>query len=900
VPRDARGTLLRRMSAQPEARPSDLVERARVGARDLVASPARAATLVGILAFVVVALALAWGRSGRATLHVVASFSKNDCCSWQVWVNGTTAGDITVLPVGWGITRDYSVPLHTTRISYLRMPVGQTTDATITLRRIYVTRGARVVAEVDPRTLAIDPVNARRTTSAGGPAFVSTTDTPFLNVPVTLDTHVGRGRLFLARLVADPLRLLVGLLVAGAVGLALLAARTRRQLALAGVVLVVLVVVRALPSLSWHLGLRDSVAQAVSYASYQGLWKTRERFVLDAAAVVGLGVPVLLFAGLRLRRRGEIRRPDGDDGLARSRLGTRAAVALVGLPALVLLLGTLPNFRLLIGGAPTYEPSWDANNFIFWRYLIQTVHLEPMRDFFWPYGFQWLFDKPVPWGDVIAYGTYASVWVLLLLGLYWTLARFFEARALVIRYLLIAALLLVSVIPGTFAFEMRYAAPLASLALFTSFRSDEPVISPRTVLFAVAFAEVTLLELAQLAYALVPIAFVAIARLAFETPRTRRAQGLRAAVTVGVVAVPVAAAAAAYQLTGALHSTVDYYAHLSAITAADGLPGQVDPWVTHPTTIDAFLFWTVPLALALGMYGVLARRGGDRTLAVSVAGFALLSLMIMQKQALRPSIATQIWLPVVFPLAWWLTSERCLAAYRGRSVAAATAGALAAGALVAGSLHTMWRSVVDGPSRLDQGVSALVNDGQSFKRTASLAYAPAAFTKFTVYRPVVAALESVPAVRRGGDVWILGDDSPITMMLHHSWPYYFNDLYDASPLAFQRKVLERLREHPPVRTVWNFAPNAMVYDTVPHVVRAPLLFSWAVDHLVPERTVGTFAILRPRTPGRPVALAWWRRRIGDTVDLGHVPTVARVPRAACRSEERRVGKECRSRWSPYH
>ena len=22
--------------------------------------------------------------------------------------------------------------------------------------------------------------------------------------------------------------------------------------------------------------------------------------------------------------------------------------------------------------------------------------------------------------------------------------------------------------------------------------------------------------------------------------------------------------------------------------------------------------------------------------------------------------------------------------------------------------------------------------------------------------------------------------------------------------------------------------------------------------------------------------------------------------AACRSEERRVGKECRSRWSPYH
>ena len=28
--------------------------------------------------------------------------------------------------------------------------------------------------------------------------------------------------------------------------------------------------------------------------------------------------------------------------------------------------------------------------------------------------------------------------------------------------------------------------------------------------------------------------------------------------------------------------------------------------------------------------------------------------------------------------------------------------------------------------------------------------------------------------------------------------------------------------------------------------------------------------------------------------------MANVYKAKCRSEERRVGKECRSRWSPYH
>ena len=40
-------------------------------------------------------------------------------------------------------------------------------------------------------------------------------------------------------------------------------------------------------------------------------------------------------------------------------------------------------------------------------------------------------------------------------------------------------------------------------------------------------------------------------------------------------------------------------------------------------------------------------------------------------------------------------------------------------------------------------------------------------------------------------------------------------------------------------------------------------------------------------------------------DLGEevsedVPEIPREPAAAERSEERRVGKECRSRWSPYH
>ncbi len=41
-------------------------------------------------------------------------------------------------------------------------------------------------------------------------------------------------------------------------------------------------------------------------------------------------------------------------------------------------------------------------------------------------------------------------------------------------------------------------------------------------------------------------------------------------------------------------------------------------------------------------------------------------------------------------------------------------------------------------------------------------------------------------------------------------------------------------------------------------------------------------------------------KAGDTVTAEQALLTLETDKAAMRSEERRVGKECRSRWSPYH
>src|SRR3989441_7983994 len=67
--------------------------------------------------------------------------------------------------------------------------------------------------------------------------------------------------------------------------------------------------------------------------------------------------------------------------------------------------------------------------------------------------------------------------------------------------------------------------------------------------------------------------------------------------------------------------------------------------------------------------------------------------------------------------------------------------------------------------------------------------------------------------------------------------------------------------------------------------------------------------LRLRVRRRPGWRGGGDRSRGDGADPRRLPRGARAARPAgppddasggCRSEERRVGKECRSRWAPYH
>ncbi len=853
--------------------------------RRLVSARALLPLVVALVVFGAGCGILAWARHDPPRLQIDATFSADACCSWQVWVNDSNPGNLTILPMQWGTEATYTVPVYRSHIGHLSIPVGTQPGGRVLINGIRLTRGSRVVGRVTLAQLqAATTYHATKRDLSDGIEVRGTDVYPAIDLQqISLDTHESALRLMLVRAVTQRLPSFVAILLLATLLTTVLAVRGRGSLGLPLGIAATLVAVRGLPWLSWRLDFQDDVSHAVGYASYVGIWKGRERFIVDAAVAAALAVPVAVALVGRLRRV-QVAAVEEEPVDAGSRPVPRwLPPALVTAPVVVAALAGMPNLRALIGPPPQLVPSWDANNFIFWQYLVQKTNLEPIKDFFWPYGFQWLFDEPAPWGPVASYLWFLSFWAFLALGAYVALSRFLSGWTLVRRYVLVAGFFVTALLSTDAPFTTRYVGPLGLVLLYVGIDPRDRLRSPKRLAFAVAALSLTLFEVAQTLYALAPIGFLLLVELATEVRRTRADIGRWAARATATIGMPLGITVVVLLGFGILHGTTVFYEQELVAASAYAFPSTVDQWVTTPKTLESLIFWAVPVSVALGMFGLVKRRGHGRASSAAVVALGLLGFMMLQKQILRPHSATQIWLPLVFGLVYWAMTAAALHRTRRAVAVAATAGALAALVLVSGGYEAGWRALSAAPARLSDSVGALIHQRGQFAAQEKQAFGARSFAKFDDYKPVIRALRATPAVRAGGPVWVLGDDTAVPMMLGESWPYYFNDLYDTSPLAFQKIVLDRLRSHPPARAVWNFSPAALVFDAVPSPVRVPLLYSWAVRSLVPERQIGTFAILRPRRPGEPIALDWWKDRIGATLNLGHIPEAARLSGERCTS-----------------
>jgi hypothetical protein len=140
---------------------------------------------------------------------------------------------------------------------------------------------------------------------------------------------------------------------------------------------------------------------------------------------------------------------------------------------------------------------------------------------------------------------------------------------------------------------------------------------------------------------------------------------------------------------------------------------------------------------------------------------------------------------------------------------------------------------------------------------------------------VLQALAGAFAIDGTEPVFVLSDDAVFYTLLNMR-PYFHTNFYNTSPIGDQQHVVRLLSERPPRYVIWR--PDDTGMDAVPPPVRVPLVYEYVIEHYVPQVKLPRFEVLRRRLPGEPIALKFWRDKLGPAVQLGHIPRLARLDR----------------------
>lgn len=598
----------------------------------------------------------------------------------------------------------------------------------------------------------------------------------------------------------------------------------------------------------------------------------------------GLIALVLLVGMLVAWRRGSTSEPTGAPAPAGDRALRRLLVVLAGLVVLTL----VPDLhdQLVVQSRGPLAAGWDQANLITWAYL-QQQGFAPMADYWYPYGNAWVFTD-FPTGPVAMLVWQAS----LVCAVAWALWRLLGPRPYRIGLCLLGLAVLGGFDPHGILGPPLFWRYVAGLVVALAYAAVGPLrhVSPtrgHAVFFALS-ALVALLIPDMLVVGLGGALFVALGALTFE-PSVRAPRRLVRAAAVDVLPVVGALAVmlVAWALAGTFDENLRWFGEVragSAFTAiqhpASALAGlNVEPGLTP------LLLVVSPLLLVFGFaYG--RARDDDAARTVSLIMFAAsgATAVVLAKHLVRPQSVLVLHVPLT-ALLWSATvlwSRRSVTSWIAVGV---FLGALAATLDAASSVPPAryLTAAVNAPATVVRDLEQVVNR-KELREAAGDRFAAERFADDPVKQFVadkVAAQLGGPGARRFA---VLGD-APLLYVLLGQPPPDHVEMYTMSPIENQRDVVAALRRSAPEHLVWR---RDYATDGVPYHVRDPLVFAYAIDRYVPETRSEPWDLLRRRKPGEPVALGYWRRRLGTTVDLAGIPSYSRGDeRARCRS-----GSDC--------
>jgi hypothetical protein len=830
------------------------------------------AWVLGLLTFAAAATTVyLQGHRANSDIRVDVDMMASGGKVVEMWMNNLEdmPQKIRVVPGQRRIYTFRQVPQH---LMLLRLDPTDAANMRIVVYGIAVKNDRQIFAQFDPAVVKTwGQTNLSMPQDAeGGVEWTSANHDPTLLA--TLDLRLPGGPLgVLSRLVetADAPFLLAITAMLGALLVRMTTRSGRRQ-----AVLVALVIGVALPVmlavLDWDILPPPGVRLAVGYSGYNGYPKANE--YLGAAAVlliaIGLG-----FAIARWAARDGVEPEETVDPPSR-RWVAWTAYAAVFVSLLFYFFPDLDQLLNRLAGIAFQRDNWDILNWTTWDFLL-AKGLRPFRDFWFPYSGSYVLNLQPPVGE-----TYWTLHCTLTIAvLYVGLFQLTGRRVLqaLVLWAMMAPLAMMDIFLGW----QRYLLAVDVALLYVSARQARRWEWSTHGLFAVWTGYAFFYEQTQAIYPAVGIAADTLLCLAGRW-RTGDWRGLvkqRAVTVVVPMLAGIGGALAIFAANGMLPGLLDFDSTLGAQADYGALPSPIAEWL-RPALQPESVFLLLFLLSAYAVYRWLRSKDREHdTLGVALIVLCCTSYVAMSKQVMRPHVMQQVRVfpyaaAMVFGLIVW--RERRPA---GRAIVVLFIGCIA-GVLLQRQFPELWMTKEKtAPRRIANTLNVLLHRRQQLDEEVAATYSRPHFAAFAPEGEVVDHLVRDLGRKPTDAVYVLGDAPIFYVLLEQAAPY-INNAYNDSPISEQEKIVDWFRRVKPRFVVWS--TDVLAYDEVPHAVRLPLIYAYVVDHYKFEKAIGAYHVLVERAPGDSADPEYWKSVLGDRVDLGYVPRLAKASDyAAC-------------------
>lgn len=704
----------------------------------------------------------------------------------------------------------------------------------------------------------------------GGLAFTSTNDDPIFVAPVSLRLDNSFLQVLSSLIEGTDNAVLPAIPAFLLVLLARMSTRTRRlqavMMALAACIgyPIVLLVVKL------NVLAPPPVRSAVGYAAYAGYRKANEHVatLLAMLACVGLGYLFARWAGASIE-------PPAAVSMARPRGRIWMVHASVFVFFCVYYLPNLLTNSRELSSTVYRQGLWDELNMLTWRYMIN-MGLLPLRDFWFPYSGSYIHMLPFPVGAI---ATVLHV-ALSLTVLYLALFRITGRRLGVT--LVMAGLIFAPILLGDVPNHNRYLLAVDVALLYVGIVNIRRLEWRTHLPFAAFVGYVFFYEPTQIIYSGVGIVMHTLlaAVVRFQGGDIREClraslQVLRQrAVCIGIpMATGIVVALGVYARQGMLPGLWDFEASIGEMGDYGAWPADISKWMMPVYQSDAIFLMMFVLA-SYAVYRWIRLKGREDDLAgVALIVLSATTLLVMQKQVARPHYMMEQL--QIFPYMSMLLFG--LIAWRERTPAVRVVIAVFLGCILGvaghrGMLYNMRVQLVGGPRRIADSLDVVLNHGQEIEQTNATLYARSRFVGFEMENAVVDFINREEGRRPGESVYVLGDAAVFYLLLNQPAPYDSNS-YNDSPLREQQRMVDWLGSKRPRFVIW--PTDTLAFDTVPHMVRLPLIYRYVVEHYAFVRAIGPYHILMEIPPGQAPDLQYFRRVLSSCVDLGFIPELAR-------------------------